>query len=322
MDRVQHDHRDLALGLALIVGIGGPELKRLVPEARPFRAGGGPRPRLELPGPDLNLDHRVGQHVLVPARMLGRAALGGDHEVAVAGLAIELVQLARERGHHDGVRAVGDGYAQLLEMSAQNLLSEKQIKNVTGIIESAQYLTTLVNNLLDQAKLEEGKLKLNIVPFDPAEIIDQIESNLTVPAQSKGLELVVDIDAEVPDSVEGDPDRVQQILANLVNNAIKFTEEGSVNVRLYCPDVDHWAIQVSDTGPGIPKEAQGYIFEAFRQVDGQTQQGHNGTGLGLSIVKQLTTLMGGSVLLESEIGHGATFTITLPLESPAEEAIV
>jgi signal transduction histidine kinase len=193
---------------------------------------------------------------------------------------------------------------------------------VTGIIESAQYLTTLVNNLLDQAKLEEGKLKLNIVPFDPAEIIEQVETNMKVPAQSKGLDLFVDVEPDVPASLSGDPDRVQQILANLVNNAIKFTEKGSVNVRFYCPDVDHWAMQVSDTGPGIPPEAQAYIFEAFRQVDGNSSQSHNGSGLGLSIVKQLTTLMGGSVLLESDIGQGATFTITLPIEPPAEETTV
>ena len=211
------------------------------------------------------------------------------------------------------------GYAQLLEMGAHDILSDKQMKNVTGIIESAQYLTTLVNNLLDQAKLEEGKLKLNIVPFDPAEIVEQIESNLRVPAQSKGLDLVVDIDSDVPEEVEGDPDRVQQILANLINNAIKFTDEGSVNVRFYRPDVDHWAMQVSDTGPGIPVEAHAYIFEAFRQVDSQMQQSHNGSGLGLSIVKQLTTLMGGNVQLDSEEGKGATFIITLPLEPPHEE---
>jgi PAS domain S-box-containing protein len=211
------------------------------------------------------------------------------------------------------------GYAQLLDMSAQNILSEKQLRNVTGIIESAQYLTTLVNNLLDQAKLEEGKLKLNIVPFDPADIIDQIETNMKVPAQTKGLDLMVGIEPDVPDSLSGDPDRVHQILANLVNNAIKFTEEGSVKVRFYRPDMDHWAIQVSDTGPGIPPEAHAYIFEAFRQVDGNSHQSHNGSGLGLSIVKQLTTLMGGSVLLESEVGCGATFTITLPIEPPEEE---
>lgn len=103
------------------------------------------------------------------------------------------------------------GYAQLLNMSAQNLFSERQLNNITGIIESAQYLTTLVNNLLDQAKLEEGKLKLNIVPFDPVDIIDQIETNMKVPAQTKGLDLVVGVEPDVPDSLSGDPDRVHQI---------------------------------------------------------------------------------------------------------------
>jgi len=111
---------------------------------------------------------------------------------------------------------------------------------------------------------------------------------------------------------------LQQILVNLISNAIKFTPAGAVRLRLYCPDADHWALQVFDTGFGIPGEAQIYIFEPFRQVDGSVTRAHAGTGLGLSIVKQLTTLMGGEITLESEVGRGSTFTVSLPLQ-PIQE---
>jgi signal transduction histidine kinase len=106
---------------------------------------------------------------------------------------------------------------------------------------------------------------------------------------------------------------LQQILVNLVSNAIKFTEEGAVHLFIYQPDPTHWALQVTDTGPGIPLEAQAYIFEPFRQVDGSVTRQHGGSGLGLSIVRQLTNLMGGEVALASELGRGSTFIVTLPI---------
>lgn len=205
------------------------------------------------------------------------------------------------------------GYAQLLEMGAHGTLADKQRETIAGIIKSAKYLTDLVNDLLDQAKLEDGKLKLNITSFVPSEIVNQVQSNMSVPAHTKGLTLITDIGPDVPLTVTGDPDRVQQILANLVSNAIKFTQEGTVHVRLFRPDMKHWALQVTDTGIGIPQQEQAYIFEPFRQVDGSSKSDSAGTGLGLSIVKQLTVLMGGHILLESTEGKGSTFTIHLPL---------
>ncbi|MCB0167238.1 MAG: PAS domain-containing sensor histidine kinase [Anaerolineae bacterium] len=205
------------------------------------------------------------------------------------------------------------GYAQLLEMGAHGPLADKQRETISGIIKSAKYLTNLVNDLLDQAKLEDGKLKLNITSFVPSDIVNQVQSNMSVPAHTKGLTLITDIGPDVPLTVTGDPDRVQQILANLVSNAIKFTTEGTVHVRLYRPDTKHWALQVSDTGIGIPTAEQPYIFEPFRQVDTAGKSDTSGAGLGLSIVKQLTTLMGGYISLESEEGKGSIFTIHLPL---------
>jgi signal transduction histidine kinase len=129
------------------------------------------------------------------------------------------------------------------------------------------------------------------------------------------------IEANVPSTLSGDLNGLRQILANLIGNAVKFTEEGSINLRIFCPDEDHWALQVSDTGPGIPDEAQAHVFDAFWQLDGTATRRHSGFGLGLSIVKQLTTLMGGEVILESKVGQGTTFTVLLPLHEIEETVL-
>jgi signal transduction histidine kinase len=162
-------------------------------------------------------------------------------------------------------------------------------------------------------------LELNIHSFAPAELIDNILAKMSILAQAKGLSLTGDIAANVTVTLSGDEVRLQQILVNLISNAIKFTSAGAVQVRLYCPDTDHWALQVADTGSGIPVEAQTYIFEPFRQVDGSITREYAGVGLGLSIVKQLITLMRGEITLESALGRGSTFTIFLPTQLIREE---
>jgi PAS domain S-box-containing protein len=206
------------------------------------------------------------------------------------------------------------GYAQLLTMGAHGPLTDKQTETINAIMESAKYLTSLVNDLLDQAKLEDGKLKLNITTFMPADVVNQVQANMSVPAHTKGLTLITDIAPEVPLTVPGDPDRVQQILVNLVNNAIKFTEQGTVHVRLFRPNPTHWALQVSDTGIGIAAKDQANIFEPFRQLENSITHDQPGSGLGLSIVKQLTNLMGGYITLKSQVNRGSTFTVFLPLD--------
>jgi len=128
--------------------------------------------------------------------------------------------------------------------------------------------------------------------------------------------LSYDIAAETPTRLLGDPYWLRQILINLISNAIKYTEQGSVSVSIDRPDVNHWEIRVSDTGYGIPPDAQAYIFEPFRQVDSTTLKVHGGSGLGLSIVKQLTTLMGGEIIVKSDVGSGSTFIVRLPLNRP------
>jgi signal transduction histidine kinase len=212
------------------------------------------------------------------------------------------------------------GFAEMLELNLDGPHADKQKRMTAEIIDSTHYLTNMVNELLDQAQLEAGRLELNIHPFAPAELIDDTLARMSILAQAKGLSLTADIAANVPATLSGDTVRLQQILVNLVSNAIKFTPAGAVQVRLYCPDARHWTLQVADTGAGIPVEAQAYIFEPFRQVDGSMTRKHAGTGLGLSIVKQLTSLMGGEITLESAVGQGSIFTIVLPVQ-PIQEKI-
>ncbi len=205
------------------------------------------------------------------------------------------------------------GYTEMLQEGLYGPISVDQ-RNVTRrIIDNTTNLTYLVGQLLDQAQLEAGTLKLRVSAFAPAELIERVESVLKLPAQAKGIDLNCRIAADLPPVLSGDPDRLYQILVNLVDNAIKFTDRGTVEVQLYCPDELHWTMQVTDTGPGIPAEAHSYIFEPFQQLDGTATRAHRGSGLGLSIVKQLAALMAGEVALESEPGQGSRFTITLPL---------
>ncbi|CAG0929968.1 two-component system, sensor histidine kinase [Thermoflexales bacterium] len=212
------------------------------------------------------------------------------------------------------------GYAELLHDGSFGPLAEHQQVAVMEMMGSTQELTILVNELLDSAQLEAHALALRIRPFDPIEMLQRVENTLAVLAHNKGLELTTTASPDLPATLAGDESRLRQILINLIGNAIKFTESGFVRVHLYCVDEERWAMEVSDTGPGIPAGAQRLIFEPFRQVDGSVTREFRGTGLGLSIVKSLVALMGGSVKLESEVGQGSTFTITLPLQPRVESS--
>lgn len=205
------------------------------------------------------------------------------------------------------------GYGELLRQGAFGPLEEEQQDAAAQIVESANYLTTVVNELLDQAQLESKSAILNITPFRIQEMVQRVEANMLVLANKKGLVLRKTIAPDVPEIVLGDQKRLQQILINLAGNAIKFTNSGEVRITLYCPDDNHWAIQVADTGAGIPKEAQAYIFEPFRQVNNAITHQNRGTGLGLSITKQLVELMHGEIIVESEVDEGSVFTIILPI---------
>lgn len=204
------------------------------------------------------------------------------------------------------------GYTELLQMGIYGPLSEQQRPPTQEIVSSTHSLTDLITDLLSQAQLDTGRFQLKPCAFNPADILTGLCTKMNPAAQAKGLTLTTTITPDLPATLWGDPGRIQQILINLVSNAIKFTLQGKVEIRLYRPDAAHWVLQVSDTGPGIPIEAQASIFEPFWQIDSSMTRKHSGVGLGLSIVKQLTTLMGGQVTLTSEIGRGSTFNVILP----------
>jgi len=205
------------------------------------------------------------------------------------------------------------GYADMLREAVYGPLSDLQLDTIERIIVNSKRQLNIVNDLLDQAQIEAGRMTLSVTSFSAADLVDDVQGVMGVLAQKIGLELTSHVADDVPATLSGDRQRLHQILINLVGNAIKFTDKGSVHVRVYRPNADHWALAVSDTGCGVPPEAQSYVFDPFRQVDSSVTREYTGSGLGLSIVKQLTTLMDGEVTLTSEVGQGSTFTIVLPL---------
>jgi signal transduction histidine kinase len=207
------------------------------------------------------------------------------------------------------------GYAEIFKEQIYGQLNEKQANMTSRIISNSSRLLNLINDLLDQAQMEAGKLKIKYETIRPAELLENLHSVMDKLTTDKGLSLTSELDMNMPETLIGDSARLQQILVNLVNNAVKFTQKGSIHVRLSNLDKHNWGISVTDTGQGIPKEEVHNIFDAFRQVEGTTTRVHGGFGLGLSIVKQLVNLMGGNISVESELGHGSTFFITLPLET-------
>lgn len=205
------------------------------------------------------------------------------------------------------------GYAELLQGHAFGELSQRQHKAVSEIVDSADYLANMVNELLDEAQLRSNTATLQENMFSPFKLIQAAVSGLDILAQKKGLTFSIQIDPNLPQEIYGDDRRIRQIIINLIGNAIKFTSAGSVRLNVTRPDENHWEINVSDTGVGIPKEEQALVFEPFRQLSSSVTRDNRGVGLGLSITKQLVDLMHGRIVLESEPGRGSTFFILLPI---------
>jgi len=216
--------------------------------------------------------------------------------------------------------------AKLLSDNVGNNLMPKQIDYAQTIYAAGTDLLSLINDILDLAKIESGTVTLDIAPERFAELLGYVERTFRQVAQSKGLEFTVEVDPALPAVIQTDEKRLQQILKNLLSNAFKFTEQGAVALRISTA-ASGWseghiqldaaskvvAFAVSDTGIGIPEVKQKVIFEAFQQVDGSTSRKYGGTGLGLSISRELTRLLGGDIQVESSSGAGSTFTLFLPL---------
>ncbi len=173
----------------------------------------------------------------------------------------------------------------------------------------------MINAVLDVSKIETGKMDVQPSTFDVTALIDACLQVVRPTAESKQLRLVKEIEPDLP-PLFSDRDKVREILLNLLSNAVKFTETGAITVTARHQD-ETLSLEVADTGIGIPEEASDQIFEAFRQVDASTTRRHGGTGLGLSMSRHLARLLGGDVTLESVVGEGSTFTLTLPIHYQA-----
>ncbi|MEP7136246.1 MAG: ATP-binding protein, partial [Chloroflexota bacterium] len=208
------------------------------------------------------------------------------------------------------------GYAEMFKEAVYGPMNDKQVNMAERIMKNTQRLLGLINDLLDQAQMEAGKLTIHNTPLKPADLLESLHSLLDKTASDKRLRLTSEIDDDLPETLLGDAARLQQILVNLVTNAIKFTDQGEVRVNLRRTADAKWGIEVEDTGHGIPETDIPFIFDTFRQVEGATTRVHGGFGLGLSIVKQLVNLMSGGVKVESQLNVGTKFTIMLPLVIP------
>jgi signal transduction histidine kinase len=218
---------------------------------------------------------------------------------------------------HDMRTPLGNiiGYAELLMSGAFGEVNEQQQQILQTIADSASRLSDFIRGMLTRAELESGKLRLQPRSFSPDELFKSLSTYEHV-AQRKGLAFQREIDPALPGALYADPYWLEQILINLVDNAIKYTGHGSVWVRLRRVDERHWAMEVQDTGMGIPPELHERIFEAFEQ--GEAVKHIQGVGLGLSIVKELVTRLGGEIRLQSAPGEGSTFTVIFPLEEGKE----
>ncbi|MDA3959413.1 MAG: ATP-binding protein [Planctomycetota bacterium] len=211
------------------------------------------------------------------------------------------------------IRTPLNGILGFLEMLAATSLQNDQKHHVSTMRRSAHSLLEIINDILDFSKIEAGKLDLEEVEFDPGDVIEDVAALFAPRAHAKGIELECDVDSTLPGTVRGDPGRIRQILSNLISNAVKFTDSGSVGLHAASGENGGLDITVSDTGIGIDAEAAKQLFQPFTQADASTTRKFGGTGLGLAISHQLTERMGGQITLDSQPGRGSAFRICLPL---------
>src|SRR5262245_42753685 len=219
------------------------------------------------------------------------------------------------------IRTPMNGVLGMTELLLETGLSSTQRKYAETVQRSGKNLLGIINDLLDFSKIEAGKLELENVDMDLRRTIEDIVELLAERAHAKGLELACRVPPDLVTHVKGDPLRLGQVLTNLVGNAVKFTEQGSVVIRVVAvgetAERVSMRFDVTDTGVGISPEAQTRIFEEFAQADGSTTRKHGGSGLGLAISKQLVEMMGGAIHVESALGTGSTFWFTASFEKQA-----
>lgn len=223
------------------------------------------------------------------------------------------------------IRTPMNGIIGMAELMHQTTLDKEQHNFLSTITSSADNLLYIINDILDLAKIESGKMELEQRAFSLELTMEEIQSLFTTVASQKSLFFYTYVHPSVPSLIIGDATRLRQVIVNLVNNALKFTQEGEVMVKAYLttsevPETDlQLKIEVEDTGIGIPAEKLKHIFESFSQADISTTREFGGTGLGLSISQQIINLMGGKIMVDSSIGEGSCFSFTIPVEIALSE---
>ena len=217
------------------------------------------------------------------------------------------------------IRTPMNGVLGMLDLLNNSDLSQDQQHHLKLAQFSAKSLLSIINDILDFSKIEAGKLDLEQIDYDIRGLFGDVAESLAQPAQEKHLELILDIAHVDQTFVKGDPSRLRQVLTNLINNAIKFTHEGEIIIHAETKQLDEQSLSLScsitDTGIGIPEESQASLFSSFTQVDSSTTRKYGGTGLGLVISRKLVSLMGGDIVLSSNVGEGSRFEFEIVLGS-------
>jgi CheY-like chemotaxis protein len=219
------------------------------------------------------------------------------------------------------IRTPMNGVIGMTALALQTNVTAEQREYLEIVESSADSLLTIIDDILDFSKMEAGKLSLDPIEFSLEATIDDTMRLFASRAAQKKIRLAHSVAGDVPDNLIGDPGRLRQIVVNLVSNAIKFTEQGEVVLRVEMSDGDVVHLSVKDTGIGIPAEKHAAIFDSFAQADASTTRKFGGTGLGLSIATQLTRLMGGRIWVESQPGIGSTFHVAIPFRPAARAGL-